>query len=378
MSQIGRVRTVVGCLGSVAVARVLHVVERYLDLSSGFVHSQISRSRHESVVLSRYRPEYLDAFALPELRRVPALVGGASWIDPRIVRSWVLRFAQRSGVSLAHAHFGYALAYTRILARRADIPVVTSLHGHDATAWPREAAWAYAPDPGLVSAVIVPSAWLATRVVELGFAADRVHVIPSGVDATFFTPTPVPDGPPVVGFVGRLVEKKGVDVLMAAWPRVRAAVPDAMLRVVGAGPLAWLVAGDGVSLTAPDPARRASQVRELIASSTVMTAPSHTAANGDAETLLLVNLEAQASGRAVVTTRHGGIAEYVADNETALVIPEASVDALVDALVSVLRDRGLATRLGQAGPALAGRYDVAAMAARVDDLYDLLLRSRST
>jgi len=361
------------------VARVLHVVERYLDLSAGFVHGQISRSRHESIVVSRYRPEHLDAFTLPDVRRVPAVVGALARVDQRAVRAWVLRCARRSDVELAHAHFGYALAYTRILARRTNIPVVVSLHGHDATAWPREAPWAYKPDPALVSTVIVPSRWLGARAEALGFAADRIQVIPSGVDTAFFGSTPVPGGAPVVGFVGRLVEKKGVEVLMAAWPRVRAAVPDATLQVLGAGPLASLVGGDGVELIAPDSSRRAEQARDLIASSTVVTTPSHTAGDGDAETLLLVNLEAQASGRAVVTTRHGGVPEYVCEGETALVIPERDVDALVDALVTVLRDRELAIRLGGAGPMLAARYDIAAMAARVDDLYDALLsRPRAT
>ena len=90
----------------------------------------------------------------------------------------------------------------------------------------------------------------------------------------------------------------------------------------------------------------------------------------------MVNLEAQASGRPVVTTRHGGIPEYVRDGETALVVPEADPGALADALVRVVTDDALAARLGGAGPAWAARFDVAACAARHDDLYDDLLASR--
>lgn len=356
------------------MATVLHVIERYLDLSSGFVHGQIGRSRHRGVVVSRQPIENLAAFSLPAVLRVPAVVDlMPTGARERAARAYVLRQARRIHADIAHAHFGYALPYARIAMRRAGLPLVLSLHGHDATAWPREAPWAYAPDPSLVAAVVVPSAWLGERAAALGFAPDRIRVIPSGVDTAFFAPSPRPTGDPVVAFVGRLVDKKGIDTLMAAWPAVRAAVANARLRVVGAGPLAGLVRGDGVELIAPDAERRAEQVRDALAAATVVVTPSHTAADGDAESLLLVNLEAQASGRPVVTTRHGGIPEFVDENSSALVVPEADPVALANALTQVLTDEALASRLGVAGPAVAARFDVRAMTARVDDLYDELL-----
>jgi glycosyltransferase involved in cell wall biosynthesis len=245
---------------------------------------------------------------------------------------------------------------------------VVSLHGHDATSRPPSH---YAQIAPASAAVVVPSAFLAGHATRLGFDAGRVHVIPSGVDTTFFTPTDLQDGPPTAVFVGRLVEKKGVDVLMEAWRSVRRAVPDAQVIVLGDGPLASMVTGDGVRHERPDPARRHQQVRELLAAATVVVQPSRTAGDGDAESLLLVNLEAQASGRALVTTRHGGIPEFVDDSSTVLV-DEGDADALADALVAVLRDRTLAARLGAAGPAVAARFDVRSCTARVDDLYDRL------
>lgn len=361
------------------MARILHVVERYLDLSSGFVHAQISRSRHDGAVVSRFPVVNRDAFPLAQVRSLPRALGLLpAKPQARAARTLVLRHGQRVGAELTHAHFGYALPYARILQRRAGIPVVVSLHGHDATAWPEHAPWAFAPAADLVAAVVVPSRWLAARAEELGFRADQIRIIPSGVDAEFFTPAPLPDGPPVVGFVGRLVEKKGVDTLLAAWPRVRAAVPDATLRVLGDGPLAGRVRGDGIVRVLPDPGQRHEQVRELLRASTVVASPSQTAADGDAESLLLVNLEAQAAGRPVVTTRHGGIPEFVAENSSALLVPERDPAALADALIRVLTDRALASGLGAGGPRVAAEFDVSAMARRVDDLYDELLARRSS
>jgi glycosyltransferase involved in cell wall biosynthesis len=228
------------------------------------------------------------------------------------------------------------------------------------------------------TAVVCPSTWLAERVVELGFAPEVVTVVPSGVDTAFFSPEGPTDGPPVVAFVGRLVEKKGVDVLLAAWPAVAAAVPGARLDILGDGPLADRVrsVGPGVRWIAPSPARRAEQVRSLLRDATVVATPSRTSADGDAESLLLVNLEAAATGRPVVTTRHGGIVEFVREGETALVVPEADAAALADALVCVLRDPALAARLGSAGVGLAAGFDVRSCTSRRDDVVEAAVAGR--
>jgi glycosyltransferase involved in cell wall biosynthesis len=198
------------------------------------------------------------------------------------------------------------------------------------------------------------------------------------VDTTFFTPTPVPDGPPVVGFVGRLVPKKGLDVLLRAWPEVREALPAARLHVLGDGPLASLRDPDDDTVVwhLPDAARRHEQVRELIRRTHLMVTPSRTGPDGDSESLLLVNLEAGASGRPVVSTQHGGIPEYVLDGHSGLLVPEADPQALATGIVRVLTDADLAQRLAAGGVEQAKRWDVSACAARVDDLYDELLARR--
>jgi glycosyltransferase involved in cell wall biosynthesis len=273
-----------------------------------------------------------------------------------------------------HVHFGYVVRDVVPFVSKTGLPLVLSLHGDDATALPRRQRGHYEPVVDAVAAVIVPSAFLADVVAAIGFDRSRIHVIPSGVDLTLFEPTPLPETP-VVAFVGRLVEKKGLDVLMTAWPAVRAAVPRARLDVLGAGPLASLLpAGDpSVRHLTPDAGRRATQVREVIAGSRVVATPSHTSQSGDAESLLLVNLEAQASGRPVVTTRHGGIPEFVSD-ESALLVDENDASALTDALIRVLTDESLAASMSAAGPAVAAEFDVGTCAGRVDELYRSVMR----
>jgi colanic acid/amylovoran biosynthesis glycosyltransferase len=160
---------------------------------------------------------------------------------------------------------------------------------------------------------------------------------------------------------------------------VRAAVPGARLRILGTGPLQdRLPANDPtVEHVVPRPEARLEQVHGLLHAARVVVTPSRTAADGDAESLLLVNLEAQASGRPVVTTRHGGIPEFVADGESALVVAENDPAALAAALVQVLSDAELAGRLAAAGPAVARRFDVRDCTRRLDAVYEELAAARA-
>jgi glycosyltransferase involved in cell wall biosynthesis len=230
-----------------------------------------------------------------------------------------------------------------------------------------------------VSSVVVPSRFLRDRVVALGFAEETIETIPAGVDTRFFRPSPLDVRSRDVLFVGRLVEKKGIDVLMAAWALVAAEISDARLTVLGDGPLAHLVPRDDPSIRHLQPATTAphAQVRSAMQRARVVVTPSRTSVDGDAESLLLVNLEAQASGRPVVTTAHGGICEFVQEGTTALVVAENDPDALAAALCRVVSDDHLATALGAAGPAWAERFDARESVARVDALYDRLLARRT-
>jgi glycosyltransferase involved in cell wall biosynthesis len=67
---------------------------------------------------------------------------------------------------------------------------------------------------------------------------DKTRLGPPGVDTDAFSPRPsLPrsGGPAMIVFVGKLILAKGVDLLVAAWPLVRAEHPDARLRIVGYG-----------------------------------------------------------------------------------------------------------------------------------------------
>jgi glycosyltransferase involved in cell wall biosynthesis len=357
--------------------KVAHYVESWLELSAGFVAAQVDRSRHSGVVISRDGWLNLDAFPYRPRHSLRLLRDRAPerW-KYRALRSQLGPLLAAHRADLVHVHFGYAA--NDVLDVVAHRPYVLSLHGHDVTGLVHDRPRHYDRVVAAVDAVIVPSRFLAGAAERAGFDPATIHAIPSGVDTTFFTPTALPDGPPTVAFVGRLVEKKGLDVLLTAWPLVLAAHPTARLVVVGEGPLAGLLEDPGPSVTylLPNPTRRHEQVRDVIRAAHLVVTPSRTSATGDSESLLLVNLEAAASGRPVVSTRHGGIPEFIEDGRTGLLVDEGDAEALATAMARVLGDAKLSRNLAKAAVSHAGTFDVQGCAARVDDLYEELRRNR--
>lgn len=355
---------------------VLHYLQRWLPLSAGFVHAHVRHSRYAGLVVAREPLEHESSFPhRPVVSLAPLLRLAPAWAGRRPLTAGLVTAALVHRARLVHVHFGYPVGDVLGAARRLRLPIVVSLHGDDALGLPRRSPQHYREVTDVVAAVVVPSSFLAAAAAEIGFDPARTHVVPAGVDTRFFTPGPLPEGPPQVLFVGRLVEKKGLDILVAAWPAVRRRVPGATLRIIGEGPLAPLLSGRGADVVheRPDPGRRATQVRDAIRASALVVQPSRTAKDGDAESLLLVNLEAQASGRPVVSTRHGGIPEFVDHGSTGLLVPEADVGALAAAMTELLLDVTAASRMGAAGARLAARFDVRTCSARLDALYDELL-----
>ena len=352
---------------------VLHFVAHWLPPSEGFVHDLVRSLDRPAVVVASRPLENAERFPVDDVRTLAPLLGVVPGpFQRKAVTARLLALAARREIGLVHAHHGYDCDRVLGLVNRRRLPFVLSLHGDDLTGFMDRAPGYYAPVRPFVDAVVVPSAFLAGYAVQAGFDEATIRVLPSGVDVEYFSPSPLPDGPPEVLFVGRFVEKKGLDVLARAWPVVQDKVAGARLRLLGYGPLEPLarsIAGDVEVSLRPDRA----EVRDAMRRARVVVSPSRTAGHDDmVESLLVVNVEAQASGRPVVTTDHGGIPEHVQAGTTALVVPEGDADALAEALVAVLVDDALAARLGSAGPDWARRYDLRASAARMGALYDEL------
>lgn len=161
-------------------------------------------------------------------------------------------------------------------------------------------------------------------------------------------------GAPVVLCVGRLVERKGFDTLVAAFAAVHRSLPQARCVIVGDGPyrakLQQLVTrhrlDPAVILTGGLDTRALAHWYERC---DVFTMLPRRLANGDVEGFGLVYLEANRFGKPVVATRSGGVPEAVVDGVTGLLVPEGDAEAAARALLRLLRDPALAHRLGIQG-----------------------------
>lgn len=301
----------------------------------------------------------------------------------------LVRTLSGRGVDVLHAHFGVEGMYSVRAAQKLDIPHVTTLHGYDvststrALLSSRKPAWIYyaalrSEFLTSQSHFICVSEHIRRLAIGLGARPERTTVIGTGVDTSAIQFSKVPETP-VVLHVARLVEKKGTEYLIAAFANVVERIPQAKLRIVGEGPLEESLRAqvDQLGLTGsvlflgaqPHPV-----VLEELAGARLFCLPSVTARSGDQEGLGQVLLEAGATGRPVIATEHGGIVDAIVDGETGLLVGERDVQALSDALISVLTDSVLADRLGKNARAWVVReFDARQQAYKVEAVYRDLL-----
>jgi colanic acid/amylovoran biosynthesis glycosyltransferase len=296
---------------------------------------------------------------------------------------------RRIGPALVHAHFGPDGVLALPLAKRLGVPMVTSLRGYDVTrsragmaASGRLSLMRYAFGQRALARqcdlFLAVSDALRERAVAAGFPADRTVTLYNGVDLARF-PASVGDDERTILHVGRLVEKKGTALLLAAFAEVRKAFPAASLVIIGDGPgrgplerqAVRLGLGDSVRFLGAQPP---TAVGEWMRRAAILAAPSLAARNGDAEGLPNVVVEAAASGLAIVASRHSGIPEAVIDGSNGFLVAEGEAEPLARRLEELLAAPDLRRRMGAAGRALAEeRFDVARQIEALERHYDSLV-----
>ncbi|OIV35610.1 alpha-(1-2)-phosphatidylinositol mannosyltransferase [Mangrovactinospora gilvigrisea] len=197
-------------------------------------------------------------------------------------------------------------------------------------------------------------------------AAARMVQLPPGVDVKTFHPDSggaevrarlgLADRPVVV-CVSRLVERKGQDTLIRALPRIRTAVPDAALLIVGPGAYEGKLRElarrmrleDHVVITGGVPE---AELPAYYGAGDVFAMPCRTREMGlDVEGLGIVYLEASATGLPVVAGASGGAPDAVIPGETGYVVDGKSVRHVADRVAELLLDPELRRRMGEAGRA---------------------------
>jgi glycosyltransferase involved in cell wall biosynthesis len=277
-----------------------------------------------------------------------------------------MRVAKRIQADIVHAHWVIPNGPPAALAAaRLKRPLVISLHGSDIYLperhrWLRgSCAWALRR----AATITACSGDLARRSIALGAPAERVNVIPYGADKETFRPSEpnerqrlraelgLAKGETCLLAVGRLVRKKGFEVLIRALPQVIAETGPVRLALVGQGDL-WdelqtLAQEQSVEdyVWMPGAIER-DRIPALFRSCDILSVPSVHDQKGNVDGLPNVVLEGMASGVAIVASDVAGIPQVIIPEETGLLVPEKDPVALASAIVRLIQDPELRHRLG--------------------------------
>lgn len=290
--------------------------------------------------------------AVLRVRRLPAALFYA--LLPFRVASLVRRF--RPQVVIAESpYIGFAVLVGLALRRRRRPSLVVETHEDwRAATRLRSRAWLVAAPLADWAArhalrradAIRTLSTFTTELAEREAGVPPLESFPAYIDLSIFTarpPAPLPERPTAL-FVGMLEAYKNIDGLAAAWRLVAARLPDARLVIVGKG--ARLEVVDRLRDDFPEtveyfPDLPPEEVVRKMDESTCLVLPSRS------EGLGRVLIESFARGRGVVASRVGGIPDVVHDGVEGLLVEPRDTQALADALVALLSNRQLATRLGE-------------------------------
>jgi colanic acid/amylovoran biosynthesis glycosyltransferase len=287
-------------------------------------------------VLPRPRINFLARFHKKYIRRMEAVFYRGEYDQ-------LCSALDRRHADLLHVYFGHTGVHLLPFLRNWTGPSVVSFHGMDIML--READDQYNQSlRALLRAlpmVLARSESLATRLVELGCAREKIRINRTGIpldDFPFMQRNTPNDGAWHLVQACRLIEKKGIDVTLRAFTSFREVYPKSKLTIAGDGgllsDLRSLASELGLSGCVDFSGFQSqANLAALYQNAHIFVHPSQTTARLDQEGVPNAMLEAMSTGLPVIATWHGGIPEAVTDGKDGLLTPERDVPALAASLL---------------------------------------------
>lgn len=368
--------------------RSLHLLDAYLPRTETFIWQVLRKLRRFPPLVASERRENLDAFPLPRAEfhelnaRRPlwsrALARALGDFAP--VRYPGAEEALRGRAAVCHVHKGFQALVTRGFARSLGLPLLVNFYGSDVSqkAFLRRAERGYREIFERARYLLVEGPFMRERLLRLGAPAEKIRVQRIAIDVADYPFRERSwDGvrPVRFLFVGRMVEKKGLDTGLRALAEAGGGFPW-RLTVIGDGPLGGGMRALAASLGLADRvdfagSRSLAETREAIASHDLLLQPSRTASDGDGEGgAPTVILEAQACGMPVLSTDHDDIPHVTAPGESAWIAPQGDAGALTEMLRRAVSDPRRWAEMGRAGRArVEADHDATHVVAALEDLY---------
>ncbi len=181
---------------------------------------------------------------------------------------------------------------------------------------------------------------------------------------------------PLIGAIGRMVWQKGFEFLIRAMPNIIAASPETRLVLVGDGPVRIELEALAKQLNVIDKmifTGFRSDVSKILSTVDVLAVPSLL------EGFPMITLEGMAMAKPIVATKIQGITEQLTEGKQAILVPPRNPDALSDALLKLIQDTELASRLGIAArQKVENDFSVGKMVMETEKVYLSLIEPTET
>ena len=338
---------------------------------------ELGRNGHEVQVLAPHSPSRQNENDEPFValgRSVPLPSGGST---ARVSLSWwlypkVRDLLQREAFDIVHLHEPMAPILPLCVLEFSEAVNIGTFHAsykHNhlyRLSHPLIKRWHQRLDGGIA---VSPA---ALRYVNSAFPGNY-KIIPNGIDLDHFTTKAAPwpeyqDGKINILFVGRLEKRKGLRYLLEAFSRLKWDLPDIRLLVVGPGSpdkeSHSILGGRGLTDVVFTGSVPYKDLPRYYASADIFCSP----ATG-AESFGIVLLEAMAAGKPVVASDIEGYAGIVTHGQECLLFPRKDIEALAQALGTLIRDPQLREKLGSQGRQTVKQYRWDRVAAQVEDYY---------
>ncbi|MBL7901659.1 MAG: glycosyltransferase family 4 protein [Bacteroidia bacterium] len=265
----------------------------------------------------------------------------------------------RLKLDLAYVDYANSAVLLREYFEENNIPYVVHVHGYDITSSVNDPA--YLEQLGYVfnsaKYLIAASDYMRRLLLLLGAKDEKIRVIRYGIDVKSITPMDWQSRlkfKPSVIFLGRLTAKKHPIALLYAFNLVLLSIPDAILTIIGDGPLMPELKKRILDLNIKDSVFLLGSLKRtdsfpILNKHWVYAQHSVTAPNGDQEGYAISPAEAAAHELPVVSTIHNGINEHVQDGITGYLVPEFDFEKMAERIIHLLRNPQLAERMGKAG-----------------------------
>jgi glycosyltransferase involved in cell wall biosynthesis len=329
--------------------------------------------RDHQVILAAHGGEWLSQFTswvtLPLYPSSPLTLIAA--VAP------LVRLVRREQIGVLHSHHRFTTVIGRFVSAVTGVPLVCTVHEFKIN-------WGWLAQAWLAPQVCVVSRALQEHLVWFYHVPpDRVSVIRMGVPQVTLAPDTTrtlrtllkeSSSGPVIGYIGRLAEEKGVTTLLQALPAVFKRHPESCLVIIGDGNQRMALEAQTASLRIHEQVYFAGERRdasELMAAMAIIVVPSLTESFG------LVAAEALAAARPVVASAVGGLPEVVEHGVTGLLVPPADPAALAQAIIQVLDDPERAKQMGETGQRKVAQWTPAHAAESIERVYLTALRRSS-